>query len=143
MKKTLLFLFLTVCALSFNSCSDDDNGGDPATDGKILVSVYYKMENSEYEYPDSQSKIFIIRGVGFTNSNFEYKGEGKFYNKDKGEWTEPVQKLSNEDNVTIEIKCDYDCTVVAESAHIEGKYEVKEKLQKDKDRSVKIVFPAK
>jgi len=143
MKKTLLFLFLTVFGLSFSACSsdDDDNGDGGSTTKKVTISIYYKMQNSEYDYPDSYSKVYVFRNTGFKSDKYRFES-GKLYNKETGNWTDPAQSLSNDNNVLVEVNVNYDCTVVVESKHYEGSYEIQEKSLKDNDRTMKIVFSA-
>lgn len=140
--KTKLLIFLPMIALFFSSCGDDDKDIE-SKEMTVLVSVYYEMTNSEHEYPDSNSDVYVFRGTEFTDSKFEYKGEGKFYNKDNGNWSEAKQTLSMGNSVVIPVKCSYDCTIVVESAYYKGSYEVKTKSLKDKDKTIKVVFPAK
>lgn len=142
MKTKILLLFMTVFALTFSACSDDDESGDGNTEMTVMLSVYYEMQNSAYEYPDSNSKVYVFRGTEFTRSNYEYKGEGKFYNKENGQWSDAKQSLSMESSTVIPIKCNYDCTIAIESAHYDGSYAIKTKLLSDKDKNVKVVFPA-
>jgi hypothetical protein len=139
--KSKLLLFMAIFALAFLACSDDDEGsGD--TEMTVMLSVYYEMANSDYEYPDSNSKVYVFRGTDFTNSKYEYKGEGKFYNKENGNWSDAKQTLSMGNSVVIPIKCTYDCTIAVESAHYDGSFAIKTKSLNDKDKTVKVVFSA-
>lgn len=138
--KSKLFLLMSIFALVFSSCGDDDEGGD--TKMTVLLRVYYLMENSQTPSPDSYSKVYVFRGVEFSNSKYEYKGDGKFYNRENGQWTDAKQSLSMDDSVVIPIVCNYDCTITVESAHYEGRHVIKTKLLSDKDKNVEIVFPA-
>lgn len=142
MKTKILLLFMTVFALTFSACSDDDEGGDESTEMTVMLRVVCILQGSGTETPDSNSKVYVFRSTEFTGSNYEYKGEGKFYNKQSGNWSEAKQSLSMENKVVIPIKCSYDCTIVIESEYYKGRYDVKTKLLSDKDKNVKVVFLA-
>jgi hypothetical protein len=131
---------MVIFALAFSACGDDEGGGN--TEMTVMVSVYFMMQNSETESPDSNSKVYVFRGTEFAGSKYEYKGDGKFYNKENGNWSEAKQSLSMGNSVVLPVKCNYDCTIVVESAYYEGSYAIKIKLLSDKDKTVKVVFPA-
>ena len=138
--KSKLLLFMAIFALAFSACSDDEGSSD--TEMTVMVSVYFLMENSETESPDSNSKVYVFRGTEFTDSKYEYRGDGKFYNKETGNWSEAKQSLSMGNSVVLPVKCTYDCTIAVESAYYDGSFAIKTKSLNDKDKTVKVVFPA-
>lgn len=142
MKTKILLLFMTVFALTFSACSDDDEGGDGNTEMTVMLRVVCILQGSQTESPDPNSKVYVFKGTEFAGSDYEYKGEGRFYNTKNGQSSTAKQNLSMENKIVIPIKCNYDCTIVVESAHYEGSYEIRTKLLSDKEKDVKIVFTA-
>lgn len=141
MKTKILLLFMTVFALTFSACSDDEGGG--SNEMTVMLRVVCILQGSETETPDSNSKVYVFRGTEFINSKYEYKGEGRFYNKENGHNAEAKQSLSMENKVVIPIKCSYDCTIVVESEYYKGSYAIKTKLLSDSDKNIKVIFPVK
>ena len=43
MKTKILLLFMTVFALTFSACSDDDEGGDESTEMTVMLAVGLKL----------------------------------------------------------------------------------------------------
>lgn len=86
MKKTLLFLFLTVFALSFNSCSDDDNGGNnnnKAIDVHVDVTYFSSAQNQTIT--DVGSIVYLFDGFSIYNGgDWKYQGNGIFLSEKWG-----------------------------------------------------------
>lgn len=77
MKKTLLFLFLTVFALSFNSCSDDDDNGSDSQYQQVLTRT--KTVEGKDTYAQSGVYVYIFMGDDYTQEKYSYAGGGAMY----------------------------------------------------------------
>lgn len=79
MKRTLLFLFMTVFALSFNSCSSDDdnnNGGD--TGNTVKLTAVFRQQSNGVENP-LPGTMYIFKltkelsGYDYNSDNHTFK----------------------------------------------------------------------
>lgn len=125
MKKALLFLFMTVFTLSFNSCSsDDDNGdGDGTGNSKVIVSAEMKFKSGENYLSDVGGQLYHFKDFS-DYVNYNYKGKGVFEHKTENKKvTYTTKGVAGSDGIAkIEIGGGQRCLIVWESGNIEGKY---------------------
>jgi uncharacterized lipoprotein YehR (DUF1307 family) len=94
MKKTLLFLFLTVFALSFNSCSDDDEDSDDGDNGgnTVKLTAVFQYKKGDEIKPSAGTRMFIFKTVGDSN-DWQYNQTDHTFKKADGTIVNPVYTL--------------------------------------------------
>lgn len=102
MKKALLFLFMTVFALSFNSCSsDDDNGDGGGTGNTVKLTAVFQYKKDGETKPSAGTRMFIFKVVGNTNS-WQYNQIDHTFKKSDGTVVNPTYSLkANESGAII------------------------------------------
>lgn len=82
MKKTILFLLVSVMALSFNACSSDDKD-DVKPNEYQQVLTRTKTVDGKDTYPTAGVYVYIFMGDDYTQSKYKYSGGGAMYEGDK------------------------------------------------------------
>ena len=102
MKKTLLFLFMTVFALSFSACGsdDDDDNGDGDGNTVKLTAVFQYQKGDEVK-PSAGTRMFIFKAVGSTN-DWQYNQTSHTFKKTDGTVVNPIYTLKANEGGVIE-----------------------------------------
>lgn len=83
MKKALLFLFLTIFALSFSACgSDDDDNGDGGNTVKLTAVFKYQKDGATK--PSAATQMYIFKTGGESTSDWTYNKNNHYFEKKNG-----------------------------------------------------------
>lgn len=81
MKKTILFLLVSMMTLSFNACSsDDDDNGDGTNVGKeVIVSITANYKSDGKEIADVGAVVYVFNALSVhEEAGWKYIGNGEF-----------------------------------------------------------------
>lgn len=81
MKKTILFLFVSVLALSFNACSSDDKDDVKPNEYQQVLTRIKSVDGETFPQPGIY--VYIFMGDDYTQSKYKYSGGGAMYEGDK------------------------------------------------------------
>lgn len=136
--KKIIYLILILSVSFYTSCSDDDK--DPVEKNKFTVEAFYQLEGSTSNLPDENSKVYIFDGDYSDNSKFEYKGNGQFINLENSNWRNSQANYTISKYGSVDIECDFDCTIVVESNYYTDEYKIRTKKLNNSDKTISFVF---